>query len=67
MTSIVFTMDLKGEMVAVSVEAKKEKSVWVFSEFVVIDHADWKLTASERKLAEQSASYFLNAACSRRS
>lgn len=55
MTTLVFTMELRGQMVAVNCEVIKLAGGWEFTDELVIEYPDWKLTEYELNNLRQAA------------
>lgn len=58
MTTIVFSMELRGEMVAVTCEVHFTRGQWWFEDEIVIDHPDWELSEGELRNLQQAAICF---------
>ena len=55
MTTLTFTMELRGEMVAVSCEVYRSRGQWCFEEEIVVGHPDWDLNKQELDAIQRSA------------
>lgn len=58
MTTLTFTMELRGEMVFCQCEVYYSRGQICFEEEVVVDHPEWELTESELAGLQETALAF---------
>lgn len=58
MSTVTCTMELRGEMVAVTCEVYRSFGQLCVEEEVVVDHPDWELSKEELKAIQETAIAF---------
>lgn len=61
MSTITFTMELRGQMVLCSVEVYRTKGDICYEEELVVEHPDWELSEGELANMQQNACCYYEA------